>query len=209
MRFHSLLPLGLLLSSFGSCRPGAGQPETTGIDSTNTDVVHSKYLESHGYSILKNRDGIYWIFSESYVGVGAAVKISIDTEHKSVTILENNLDQGIVDVEKLKLPQIFRGLCIAKNLPCNEMTSIAMDIDEWFTHGSVKKHRQDNSLADQDFDIAPNQLGWEIFSKTSFYNDATKMFPGFEAEMITIKQQKRASPTPSPRGFKLRKVAIA
>ncbi|KKF92775.1 hypothetical protein CFO_g4871 [Ceratocystis platani] len=76
------------------------------------------------------------------------------------------------------------------------MKSIAMDIDEWFTHGSVQKHRQDNSLVDQDFDIAANQLGWEIFSKTSFYNDATKMLPGFEAEKITIKQQKRASPTP-------------
>ncbi|KAL1888050.1 hypothetical protein Cpir12675_006320 [Ceratocystis pirilliformis] len=198
MRFHSLLSLGLMLSPFGSCRPGISNQETNGLENTIiTDVSHSDYLESHGYYVLDKQNGIYWILSNFFDGLGAVVKISIDTEYKSATILDNYLDQGIVDMEKLKLPQIFQGFCYKENIPCNEIKSITMDIDDWSTHRSAKNYRLDNSLSlDQEFQITANQRGWEVFLPTTYYKHATEMLPGIEAEKITIKQERRGSESP-------------
>ncbi|KKF92522.1 hypothetical protein CFO_g5128 [Ceratocystis platani] len=118
-------------------------------------------------------------------------------EHKVVTILDNNLRREIHREERLRLPQILHGLCYKQNIPCNEMKSIVMDIDDSLTHLDVKTYREITGLAfEQDIEITANQPDWDIFSPTIYYRYATETVPGANAEKITIKEERRVSEDP-------------
>ncbi|KAL2888928.1 hypothetical protein HOO65_030429 [Ceratocystis lukuohia] len=203
MRFYSLLPLSSLFLAFGSCRPGTSQDvqpiQAFGFGNaqgtaTISDVSDPQYLKDHGYFTWDMQDMTYWIFSDPLVGSGVALKITIDMERKSATILDNSPDQGLLDQENPRLPQIFQAFCYKENIPCKEMKSIVIDISDSFTHRDVENYRQGNDLGpEQEFEIAANQPGWEIFSPTAYYKHATGMLPSVEAEKIVIKQERRDS----------------
>ncbi|PHH49264.1 hypothetical protein CFIMG_007851RA00001 [Ceratocystis fimbriata CBS 114723] len=161
----------------------------------NTPLAAVSY--PHGYSISDIQDDTYWILSETFDGPGAVVKISVDMEHKSVTILDNYLGQDMFREERLTISRIFQGLCHIKNIPCSEMEWVVMDIDDPITHLDVKDFRDINDLGpDKEIEVADNQPGWGIFSSASFYKHATQMLPGLEAKKIIIKQERRDSENP-------------
>ncbi|KAL2888930.1 hypothetical protein HOO65_030431 [Ceratocystis lukuohia] len=207
MRFYSFLSSCLLLSPLGSCRPGTSQglqpTQTDELENAQvtppiaTDVSDPEYLESHGYSIIDTQDDTYWILSETFDGPGAVVKISIDMEHKSVTILDNYLGQDMFWDERLTISEIFEGLCHKKNIPCSEMEWVVMDISDPTTHLDVKIFRDSSDLSpDKEIEVAANQPGWDIFSSASYYKHATQMLPSLEAKKIIIKQERRDSEDP-------------
>ncbi|KAL1888048.1 hypothetical protein Cpir12675_006318, partial [Ceratocystis pirilliformis] len=173
--------------------------ENAQVGAITTDVSDPQYLEAHGYVTWNAGNENYLVFSQVFGGPGlrTMLKISVNMEHKAVTIIENHLYREISRKERLGLPQIFQGLCHQQKIQCSEMKSIAMDIDDSFTYLDVETYRKINGLgSEQQIEIAANQPGWGIFSGAINYKYATEMFPGLEPESVIIKQDRRPSEDP-------------
>ncbi|KAL2889457.1 hypothetical protein HOO65_030958 [Ceratocystis lukuohia] len=108
------------------------------------------------------------------------------------TIQDNKLDFELARQDRLSLPQVFHAVFHNKNLPCDQMQWVVMDIVDVATHLYVESYWIINRLnSEQVVKIKPNQLDWKVFFPAVYYEHATEIAPSAKADEVLIKEQQR------------------
>ncbi|KAL2887255.1 hypothetical protein HOO65_050376 [Ceratocystis lukuohia] len=150
------------------------------------------YFKEHGYSYW-TEDNVFKVFTERYGhnGLDPVVHLYVDTEHKAVTIYEDNLRYESPSEDALEIQNIYSALCLRARSDPNAIQWIAIDVDDSTTRIMLRDHRQNNDLDQDDFFITPGQAGWETFSNNHYFQVAAKMIPEEQIDRIAVRTQQR------------------
>ncbi|KAL2885135.1 hypothetical protein HOO65_080085 [Ceratocystis lukuohia] len=204
MQPSSWLPFCLSFSCFqGGNKPGSTDKaqSTSTVDLSSTDIAGALmsmdswdpgYFTEHGYSVW-TEDSVFRVLSQhsDHNSLNLVVHLYVDTEHKAVTIYENNLPNESPSEDALEIQNIYRALCLRAKIDPNRIQWIAMDVSDWTTSIMLEEYRHNNGLGQDDFYITPGQADWERFSTDPHFQAAAKMIPKVEIDRIAVRSQQR------------------
>ncbi|KAL2889426.1 hypothetical protein HOO65_030927 [Ceratocystis lukuohia] len=207
MRFSKFISLCFSLPGLRGCKPRTTddfEPTPAAhvkpVETVDFEFVQAQdpsdiyYLHDHGYTVWDIDGGGVKVYSERYglTDKDIVLRLYFDVEHGVTAIYDNNLRRERVHDDNLSLPEVFEALCYYKNVPCDQMTWIHMDIDQQFTLNALQDFRKNSFLSPtSEIIVTPDDLAWGTFSSNHYFQDASQMIPGSKIDRVIVKRKER------------------